>query len=87
MMHLIARLALIGAFLSLFIISQTAVAEGNSGNAPVRFTAKANPERQAIYRRDNCGKMLEDLPAEKRGKALGWLQDFSFPETTSTISK
>jgi hypothetical protein len=80
MMHLIARLALIGAFLSLFIISQTAVAQGNSGNAPGKVYGKGQPRTTGDLPPGQLRKMLEDLPAEKRGKALGWLQDFSFPE-------
>ena len=52
---------------------------GQSGENHGRFFGKGHPKSIQDLPPGQLRKTLEGLPANARGKALGWLQGFSFP--------
>jgi hypothetical protein len=79
MMNLNRILPKIWVILFLLLITSTALAQGNSGNAPGRLFGIGHPHSVKDLPPGQLRSRLEGLPPKARGKALGWLQSFSFP--------
>ena len=65
----------------IFLLSVTSVAfaQGNSADAPGRLFGMGQPHSVNDLPPGQLKSTLEGLPPKARGKALGWLQRFSFP--------
>ena len=79
MMRINHKLPLLWATLSLFVISGTSFAQGKSSDAKSRNYGVGQPKTVEELPYGQLRKQLESLPPKARGKALGWLQGFSFP--------
>ena len=68
-------------FVSLFLLTGTeyALAQGKSSSHNGRLYGIDQPKNTQDLPPGKLRKQLEGLPAKARGRALGWLQDFSFP--------
>ena len=67
------------ATLLLLLSSATVFAQGQSGDDHGRSYGIGQPKVIQDLPPGQLRKDLERLPAKARGKALGWLQEFSFP--------
>lgn len=61
------------------LITSSALAQGNSANAPGRFFGIGQPQAVRDLPPGQFRSTLEGLPKKAQGKALGWLQRMSFP--------
>ena len=67
------------AISSLFVISESVLANSKSDEAKARQFGKGHPRTVQDLPNGNFRRQIERLPLKARGKALGWLQRFSFP--------
>ncbi len=79
MMHRNRFAPLIRATLLLLLSSGAVFAQGQSKENHGRFYGIGKPAAIHDLPPGQLRKDLESLPAKARGKALGWLQEFSFP--------
>jgi len=79
MMRLKVIMPVLWALLSLLFVSSAALAQGKSLDAPGRTYGIGQPKTERDLPQGRLRKDLEKLPPKARGKALRWLQGFSFP--------
>ena len=79
MMRLNRFMPIAWVVLSLFVISQSAFAQGNSGDAKARHFGIGHPKNVQDLPDGKFRTKLEGLPPKAQGKALGWLKQFEFP--------